>query len=113
MTARIRDFAASGTILNQVVAAGANQINSIRLDISDPQPLQDEAMEAAIADAKRKAELMAAAAGVRLVRVLSVSAYANSGPQFELARAAVAVPILGGEQAITANATVMFKIAPR
>jgi uncharacterized protein YggE len=115
VTVRIRDIATSGDVLNQVVAAGANQINGIRFDIAEPQPLQDEAMAAAIADAQRKAELMAEAAGVQLVRVLTVSAYANSGPQpqYDLMRAAVAVPIMGGEQAITANATLQFEIAPR
>jgi len=113
VTVHIRDFAASGDILNEVVAAGANQINGIRFDIAEPQPLQDEALQEAIADARRKAELMAAAAGVRLVRVLSVSAYANAQPMFEVARAAaVSVPIMGGEQAITANATMVFEIAP-
>ena len=106
------DIDASGDILNQVVAAGANQINGIRFDIAEPQPLQDEAMAAAIADARRKAELMAAAAGVRLVRVVSVSAYANAQPQYNLARFEAAVPIMGGEQAVTANATLVFEIAP-
>lgn len=111
---RIRvDIAESGAILNQVVAAGANQINGIQLDIAEPQPLQDEAMAAAIADARRKAELMAEAAGVELLRILSVSAFANNGPQFSLARMEAAVPIMGGEQAITANATLVFEIAPR
>ena len=115
VTVRIRDFDSSGDVLNQVVAAGANQINGIRFDIAEPEPLRDEAMEAAIADARRKAELMAAAAGVRIVRVLSVSAYGNVQPQFEMAArvSANTVPIMGGEQAITANATLTFEIAPQ
>jgi uncharacterized protein YggE len=113
LTVRI-DIDASGAVLNQVVAAGANQISGIRFDIAEPQPLQDEATAAAIVDARRRAELMASAAGVRLVRVLSVSAYANSNSQVQfLARAEAAVPIMGGEQAITANATLVFEIAPQ
>ncbi len=112
VTVRV-DIDASGGILNEVVAAGANQINGIRFDIAEPEPLQDEAMAAAIADAQRKAELMAEAAGVRLVRVVSVSAYGNAQPQFNVARMEAAVPIMGGEQAITANATLVFEIAPR
>jgi uncharacterized protein YggE len=111
VTVRIRGIKTSGAILNEVVAAGANQINGIRFDFADPQPLEDAAMEAAIADARRRAELMAAAAGVRLVRVLTVSAFANVQPMFE-ARLAAAVPVMGGEQAITANATLTFEIAP-
>lgn len=111
VTVRIRNLDASGGILDLVVEAGASQINGIRFDIADPQPLEDEAMAAAIADAVRKAELMAAAADVRIVRILSVSAYSNSQPQFEVQRLAT-VPIMGGERSITANATVIFEIAP-
>lgn len=115
---RIRDIANSGTILDAVVAAGANRINGIRFTIDEPQPVRDEAMVAAIADAQRKAEVMAEAAGVRLVRILSVSSYANVQPvaydraEFATAMAAPPPPILGGEQAITATATIVYEIAP-
>ncbi len=112
VTVRIRDINASGDILDQVVTAGANQINGISFDIANPQPLQDEAIQAAIADAQRRAQLMADAAGVRLVRVLTVSTYANNQPQFDMVRA-MAVPIVAGEQAITANATLVYEIAPQ
>ncbi len=112
VTVRIRDITASGDILDKVVAAGANQINGIRFDIAEPQPLQDEATQAAIADARRRAELMAEAAGVRLVRILTVSTYANNQPQFDMVRA-VAAPIMGGQQSITATATLVFEIAPQ
>jgi uncharacterized protein YggE len=72
-------------------------------------------LTAAIADALRRAELMAEAAGVQLVRVLSVTSYANAQPVMEFARAAIggAPPIMAGERAITATATVVFEIAPR
>ncbi len=114
VTVRIRDLAASGAILDLVVGAGANQINGIRFDIAEPQALEDEAMRLAIADARRKAELMAEAAGVRLVRVLSVSTYGNAQPVYERAAFSVAAtPIVGGERAITATANLIFEIAPR
>lgn len=112
VTVRIRDINASGDILDKVVTAGANQINGIRFDIANPQPLQDEATVAAIADAQRRAQLMADAAGVRLVRVLTVSTYANAQPQYDMVRA-MAVPIVAGEQTITATATLVFEIAPQ
>lgn len=111
VSVRIRDLAASGGVLDQVVAAGANQVGGISFDIADPQALKDEATRLAIADARRKAELMAAAAGVRLVRVLSVTAFDGGGPVFE-ARAMSAVPILGGERSLAVNATVTWEIAP-
>lgn len=113
VTVRIGDPAAAGDILDQVVAAGANQVNGIRFEIADPEPLWDQALQAAIIDARRVAELMAEAADVRLVRVLSVSTFANAQPQFELSMVRAAVPIVGGEQGISATATIVFEIAPR
>lgn len=93
VTVRIDGIADSGNILNQVVAAGANRINGIRFDIAEPQPLRDEALGQAIAEARRQAELMADAAGVTLVRVLSVTSYANAQPMYDRAVAfAAAAP---------------------
>lgn len=112
----IRDIAESGGLLDRVVRAGANQINGISFDIDDPQEAQDEALRAAIADARRQAEMMAEAAGVRLVRVLSVNASSNrGGPVFERAytvASAASVPVMPGERQITADATVTWEIAP-
>ena len=69
----VREIGKSGALLDQVVSAGANQISGIQFDVADPQAAADEALRKAIADARRKAELMAAAAGVRIVRVLDIS----------------------------------------
>jgi uncharacterized protein len=111
----IRNIAESGAILDKVVTAGANQINSIQFDISDQQKPSDQAVAAAIADAKRKAELMADAAGVRLVRILDINA--SSGvPVFarpEMRLAADGVPVMPGERQVTANANISWEIAPQ
>lgn len=114
VTVRIAGVETSSAILDQVVAAGANRINSIRFDIAEPQPLRDQALAAAIAEARRQAELMADAAGVTLVRIIGVSSYANAQPMYERAFAALeSTPIMGGQQAVTATATVTYEIAPR
>ena len=111
----IRDIAASGAILDQVVTAGANQVNAIVFDVSDRTKPSDSALAAAIGDARRKAELMAEAAGVKLVRILDISA-SGSVPVFaraEMSFAAKGVPVMPGEKEITANATVSWEIAPK
>lgn len=111
---RIRNIDSSGALLDAVVEAGANQINGISFEIDNPQALQDEAMQAAIADARRRGELMAEAAGVTLVRLVSVSSLATGSPQFDQAVSFRAeVPIIGGEQTVTAQATLVWEIAPR
>ena len=112
----IRDITTSGGILDKVVSAGANQVNGISFDVADRKTPGEAALKDAIADAKRKAEIMAEAAGVKLVRVLSVSA-SNGGrpPQPVLMRAMAesAVPVMPGEQGITASASVTWSIEPR
>jgi uncharacterized protein YggE len=113
----IRDFAKSGEILDKVVSAGANQVNSINFDLSDRVTPADQALREAITAATRKATLMADAAGVRLVRVVSVTTF-DSGPipmaRGEMAYAMkVAVPVMAGQSSVTANATIAWEIAPK
>jgi uncharacterized protein YggE len=119
VTVTIRDVAKSGPILDQVVKAGANRLSGIAFDISDKKSAEEAAMKAAIAEAKRRGELMAEAAGVRLVRILSVNATPNGGgpvPVFarqEFAAAQAAPPVMAGQRSVTANATITWEIAGR
>lgn len=117
LTVRIRDLAASGPLLDKVVSAGANRVNGISFEIDKPDALRDTAIQAAIAEAKRKAELMAAAAGVKLGAIQSVNANEGGGqPIFRamaMKDAAPAMPVLGGTQEITATATIVYAIGPR
>lgn len=112
----IRDIAASGGLLDKVVKAGANQVYGITFDIADRKKAAQEAIRVAIADARAKAELMASAAGVRLVRILSIDANENGGAVPMMARAefaAKAVPVMPGERGISASASLTFEIAPQ
>jgi uncharacterized protein YggE len=114
----VRDIDKTGAVVDSAVTAGANQAGSIDFDIDDRQGLGDKAIAAAIADARRKAELMAEAAGVRLVRVLNVSANEGGGrPMFRLeardAAAAPPMPVMGGELSVSANAQISWEIAPQ
>ncbi len=113
VTVRVRNFDQSGDLLDKVVTAGANRVDGITFDIADPQAAQDDAMRQAIADARRKAELMAEAAGVRLGRLLRVEASSNGpAPVAAYRRLAAAPPIMGGQQTIAASATLVWEIAP-
>lgn len=111
----IRDLDKTGSVLDKAVTAGANQAASISFDIAERDALVNKAIEAAIADAKAKAELMAEAAGVRLVRILSVNAGEGGGaPRFDrVAVQAKAVPVMRGQLGISANASINWEIAPK
>ncbi len=113
----IRDLAESGELLDKVVQAGANQVNGLSFDIDDRQGAADAALADAIGDARRKAEIMAEAAGVRLVRILSISTQGGRpAPVFERAMtmaADAAVPVMPGERQVTTHASVTWEIAPQ
>jgi uncharacterized protein YggE len=115
----IRDLKSSGAILDQVVAAGANQVNGISFDVADDRTPADAALKNAIAASRRKAELMAEAAGVKLVRIVSITTDGGARPVFAaydgaMLRAAKApTPIMAGSRTVTASATIVWEIAPR
>jgi len=112
---RIRKLEDLGGILDEVIRSGANQVHGISFSIAEPAPVLDEARKKAVADARRKAELLAAASGTRLGKVL----YINEGggimppprPMMMMeARAASSVPIASGEQEMSASVNVVYAI---
>jgi len=110
----IRDLAKAGTILDQVVAAGANQMNGIGFDISNREGPSRQALNKAIADALATGARMATAAHVKLVRILSVTGGESGGFMPMMARAAdmKAVPVMPGSQTVNATASIVWEIAP-
>jgi uncharacterized protein YggE len=77
---RFRDIAATGEILDALVAEGANQINGPTLTIDKPDEALDEARAKALAAGRARAELYARSLGMRVVRLLSVSESGGSYP---------------------------------
>lgn len=112
---RVRDTDKLGGLLSSLVEAGANRLHGVSFDIADPAKLQDEARKAAVADAKKRADLYAAAAGVKVRRVLSITEGGGfASPQPMALRAMKAggesVPVAGGEQSITASVSIVYEI---
>ena len=112
---RFRDVAKSGTILDALVAQGANQIDGPNLTIDKPDAALDEARTDAIAQAKRRADLYAKAAGLRVSRIVSIaeSGQDTGGPAqpMFMARAAMAkdsTQIAPGEKDVTVTLSVRF-----
>ena len=73
VTIRVRDVTKVANVIDTLVAAGANDIGGINFMVSQASKLLDEAREQAVADARRKAEIYAKAAGVTLGAPLSIS----------------------------------------
>ncbi len=113
VTVQMNDTGAVGKVLDAAVSAGSNSIQSVSFDLRDPKPEKDQALTLAIKDARRKAEVAAVAAGVKLGRVLEVSeGYGFVSPA---ARSAVAfdfaTPIQPGEMEVSASVTLTYEIS--
>ncbi|GLK56002.1 uncharacterized protein YggE [Methylopila capsulata] len=118
VTIRVRELDRLGALLDQLVQAGSNQLESLVFDVSDADKRLDEARKAAIADARRKAELYAEAAGAKLGEVLSIDesgggAEAPIRPQAMRAKAmdAAPTPVAAGEQELRVEVQVRWSIA--
>jgi uncharacterized protein YggE len=112
---KVRDLPGLGRVLDQQVGQGANLVHGIQFGRQEPVPLQDEARKRAMADARRKAELYAGAASLRVGRVVAVQEAGAPSPRPEMAprvMMSAAVPVAPGEQEIQASVTVTFTLEP-
>ncbi len=114
----IRDLTKLGTLLSGVVDSGANSVDGVRFQVSDPDEKLDEARKEAVAAARHKAEIFAAAAGVDLGGILSISETGTQMPRPVMMRAesmmmakADAVPVEAGEETISASVTIQWRLA--
>lgn len=73
VSVRFREVAKSGAILDALVAEGANQIDGPSLSIDQPAAALDEARQSAVKIAQARAALYAKAAGLSVVRIVSIA----------------------------------------
>jgi uncharacterized protein YggE len=113
VTIRVRDVTKVANVIDTLVAAGANDIGGINFMVSQASKLLDEAREQAVADARRKAEIYAKAAGVTLGAPLSISEEGSPGPmpfRKMAAGMAAAAPVAQGEETLQVTVSVSWAI---
>ncbi len=71
VTVTVRDIPRLGSLLDKAAAVGANSIYGVGFGHNDPSALLDKARPLAVADARRKAEIYAAAAGAKIGPLMS------------------------------------------
>jgi hypothetical protein len=115
VSVRFRDVAKSGAILDALVAQGANQIDGPNLSLDQPDAALDEARVDAVKRARARAELYARAAGLSVVRILTISEGGEAPPPpmpVMYARVAAApkadTAIVPGETDVTVTVAVRF-----
>jgi len=112
---RVRNLPNLGGILDALVKSGSNQVSGISFGIENSIGVLDQARTAAVADARRRAQLYAQSAGVLVGKVLSISEQTAIAPQprymnFARAAAADAVPVATGEQELQASVSIIFEL---
>jgi len=117
VTVRVEDLSRVGRVIDAGLEAGANQLEGVAFGLTDDLPARESALEDAIAEARRKANVMARALDVRLEGVLSVDegGVFVQAPRMEMARAtafqeAVPTPVSPGEVTVSASVTIRYRI---
>jgi len=115
VTVKIRQLDQAGTLLDQVVQAGANSIYGISFSVENPEALLDQARKAAIENAKARATQLAGASGAAIgdVLVISENVGAQPIPMPMMARAqemapGQAAPVQPGEQSFSVDVQVTY-----
>jgi uncharacterized protein len=116
VTVRFRDITRSGAILDALVKEGSNEINGPSLTIDNPEAALDEARVAAIKAGRTRAEIYAAAAGMKIKRIISISE--NEGMsvvprpvmQMMSKSAEADTVIMPGEQSLGMTVTMVFEL---
>ena len=107
-----------GGVIDAGIAAGANRVAGLNYELRNPEEARLEALEQAVAKAKREAEVVARAAGQRLgdpINITMSSAYPLPRPMYDMAaqRAEVmqaSTPIEGGTLTVSANVHIVYRL---
>lgn len=109
----------AGAALDGAIKTGANQTYGLSYDTSQRDRLYRQALSAGIASARSQAVALAAAAGVQLGNVISISTGGGGGPmpgpmqgRLMMAMSAPAPPVQGGTDTIEATVNVIYAIRP-
>ena len=113
VTIQLRDVTKVASVIDTLVGAGANDIGGITFMVSQASKLLDQAREQAVADARRKAEIYAKAAGVTLGAPRSISEDGSPAamPFRRMAAGmAAAAPVAQGEETLAVTVSVSWAI---
>jgi len=115
----VRELAAVGDVIDGSLRAGATSLDGLAFQVAEPSAPEAAARTAAVADARAKAEVLAAAAGIRIAGVADI-VEGGAPPSFPLAKAArmslaadSGTPVAAGTTDVVVTVTVTFRIAAR
>jgi len=120
VSVELDNLAQVGPVIDAGLRTGTNQLEGVQFRLKNDLPVRERALREAVTEARRKAETMADALGVRLNGVQEASEGGVSivpkgqGGFVALARAeATQTPVSPGQLEVSANVTVRYFIVPR
>jgi len=118
-TIKVRDTSKAGDLLSAVGTKGATEVSGLTFTFDNPDQVQDEARNDAIADAKTKADALAKQLGVSLVRVVLFNESQGGSPRpimYNMAAGSAAdtkstaPEISTGQNQVTDDVTITYEI---
>ena len=119
VTVTVREIDSATDVLDGAIEAGGDavRVNGISFTVEEPEDFLDEARADAIANARKRAETLADAAGVNLGAVRTISESTSFGGErffaesaFDGAAGGAPSPISPGEQELTVNVSVVYEV---
>ena len=117
----VDDPGSAGRVIDLALQAGANQIQRLRFSLKDEQTVHLAALREAGIRARAKADALAAALGLQIVRIRQLDeggelprpVYENTLAYAEAAPRAVPTPVEAGTLEVRARVTLVVEVAPR
>ncbi len=115
----LHDLTAAGKVLDALVASGANSIGGPSFSVENPDALLDKARTEAVHKAQARADLYAAAAGMKVKRLVTLSEEAQNSfqpprPMMMKAmamEAAASTPVSPGELELSVTVHARYELA--
>jgi len=111
----VRDLTLLASVIDDSVGAGATDVNGINFDVADRAAAERSAREAAVRDARARTDTLAAAAGVTITGVASISeSYSSPWPWYGRGLAedsnGAPTPVQPGTAELSISVAVVFLI---
>ncbi len=112
----VRDLSKTGGIIDAAAQSGVNMSSSISFGLSSYEDSYNEALKNAVLAAKKKADTVAGALGVKLIAPISVNEGYGYSPlsnyatyDMKMESSVAATPIQSGSVEITANVSIVYE----
>jgi len=116
------DLGKIGAVIDAATQAGANRIQGIQFTLRDQDAVRAQALREAATRARAEVDVLAAALGVKVLRILSVEessprlmplrVYNGAASRAMAADAAAPTPVEAGTLDITADVTLSVEVGP-